>query len=335
MSARSASGNPRSCCVTGPQCHTLLPVDRPFRRLVIAIGWLIAAAVLGLGGAGVVARADNFAGDQHRPELTWRYDQAMAPGIGQATEEARRIAEATDKLADAARSALVHLLAGQTSDVADDLARGNVWTADMTRRGTMVESLVADLPFLDSPQLVSSGTRARIEALHQIVGATRPLPEVWQQLEQATVPAVEVTAVLQAHDVTAFEASQAGVREDYEEALAILADALAKLDQVAAMRDRLAPVVDVATLTEWIDRNRAHDEALGELYQALLSTEGRVTDEVRAAIEKYDRAKALLPPDTRTLVVILGDIALGGVNQAAIAIETVRGTVGIAMTALD
>ena len=310
-------------------------MDPRIRRLALALAWLLAAIVLGLGGAGVVARGDNFAGDEHRPELTWRYDQAMARGIGEATEEARRIAEATDKLADAARSALVHLLAGQTDDVANDLARGQVWTTDITRRGDAVETIVAELPFLDSPQLVSSGTRARIEALHQIVDSTRPLPDRWLQLEQATVPAVEVTAVLQAHDVTAFEASQAGVREDYEEALAILADAIAKLDQVATMRDRLAPVVDVTTLTEWIDRNRAHDEALRELYQALLGTEGRVTDEVRAAIEKYDRARELLPPDTRALVVILGDIALGGVNQAAIAIETVRGTVGIAMTALD
>ena len=310
-------------------------MDSRLRRLALALAWLLAATVLGLGGAGVVARGDNFAGDQARPELTWRYDQAMAPGIGKATEEARRMAEATDKLADAARSALVHLLAGQTDDVADDLARGEVWGADITRRGVIVEELVAELPFLDSPQLVSSGTRERIEALHQIVDATGPLPERWQQLEQGTVPAVEVTAVLQAHDVTAFEASQAGVREDYEEALAILAQATAQLDQAAAMRDRLAPVVDVTTLSEWIDRNRLHDEALGELYQALLRTEGRVTEEVRVAIENYDRARALLPPDTRALVVILGDIALGGVNQAAIAIETVRGTVGVAMAALD
>jgi len=298
----------------------------------MALAWLLAATVLGLGGAGVVARGDNFAGDQARPELTWRYDQAMAPGIGQAAEEARRIAEATDKLADAARSALIHLLAGRTDDVADDLARGEVWAADITRRGAIVEDLVAELPFLDSPQLVSSGTRERIEGLHQIVESTRPLPERWRQLEQATVPAVQVTAVLQAHDVTAFEASQAGVREDYEEAIDLLAEATAQLDQAAAMRDRLAPVVEVSTLTEWIDRNRAHDEALKGLYEAVM---GGKAAEIAAAADTYNQAKALLPPDTRALVVILGDIALGGVNQAAIAVETVRGTVGVAIAALD
>jgi hypothetical protein len=307
-------------------------VDPRIRRLAPVLAWLLVAILLGLGGAGVIARADNFAGDVARPELTWRYDQAMAPGIASAAEEAKGIAESTDKLADAARSALVHLLASQTKQVADDLARGEVWAADITRRGPLVEAQIAQLPYLDAPQLVSSRTRAKIAALHQIVDSSRPLADRWRQLEQATVPAVEVTAVLQAHDATVFEATQQGVHEDYKAALGTLAAALAQLDQVATIRDKLAPVVDVGTLTEWIDRNRAHDEALVELYKAVM---GGNADQIAAAVEKQKAAEALLPPDTRALVVILGDIALGGVNQAAIAIETVRGTVGAALATLD
>lgn len=294
--------------------------------------WLLFATVLGLGGAGVVARGDNFAGDLARPELTWRYDQAMAPGIAAATDEARHIGEATDKLADAARSALVHLLAGQTKDVADDLARGEVWAADITQRAPVVEARIAELPYLDSPQLVSSRTRERIQALHDIVEATRPLPERWHQLAVATVPAVEVTAVLQAHDATVFEATQNGVHEQYTEALAILDQAAADLAQAAAMRDQLSAAVDVTTLTQWIDRNRAHDEALRGVYEAI---PGGNAEEIAAAVQKQRDAEAQLPPDTRALVVILGDIALGGVNQAAITIETVRGTVGTAVATLD
>jgi hypothetical protein len=298
----------------------------------VGLVWLLAATVLGLGGAGVVARGDNFAGDVARPELSWRYDQAMAPGIAAATDEAKHIGEATDKLADAARSALVHLLAGLTKDVADDLARGEVWAADITQRAVVVESRIAELPYLDSPQLVSSGTREKIAALRDIVEATRPLPERWRQLEVATVPAVEVTAVLQAHDATVFEATQKGVHEQYKEALAILDQAAADLDQAAVMRDQLKAAVDVSTLTLWIDRNRAHDEALRGVYEAI---PGGKAEEIAAAVQKQREAEAQLPPDTRALVVILGDIALGGVNQAAITIETVRGTVGIAVATLD
>ena len=319
-------------CATSPQCHTLLPVRPRLRRLAFALAWVLAATLLGLGGAGLVARGDNFAGDLARPELTWRYDEAMTPGLSAAAEEAKRIGDATDKLADAARSALVHLLAGQTRDVADDLARGELWAADITRRGEVVESRIAELPYLNSPQLVSSGTREKIAALHAVVDATRPLPDRWHQLEVATVPAVEVTAVLQAHDATVFEATQKGVHEAYTEALAILDQAAADLDQAAAMRDKLSTAVDVSTLTLWIDRNRAHDEALRGVYESI---PGGKAEEIAAAVQKQREAEAQLPPDTRALVVILGDIALGGVNQAAITIETVRGTVGNAIATLD
>lgn len=305
------------------------------RRILLAVAWSVAVAVLSFGGAGVVARGDNFPGESTRPELTWRYDRAMEPGIAAAEEEARKIAEATDKLADAARSTLTNLLGGRIGGVQEDLQRGRLWTEEMITRGDTVERLVAELPNLDSPELLSPTTRDRVAALLRVVEVTRPLPERWDRLEQATVPAVEVAGVLQAHDATVFEATQAGVREEYEEAMAILDEADARLAEVARLRDQLSGAVDVSILGEWIDRNRIHDEALRELYQALLDTSGRVTEEVRAAIEKYDRAKELLPPDTRALVVILGDIAVGGVTEAAIAVDTVRGSVAAALAALD
>jgi hypothetical protein len=302
---------------------------------ILVIAWLIVVAVIAAGGAGLVARADNFAGDVARPELTWSYDRAMQPGLQQGAAEAKGVAESTDKLADTARSALVHLLGGNTTGVEDDLSRGDIWLTDITARDAKIDEIVAALPYLGAPQLLSSGTRDKIAALRAIADATRPLPDRWHHLQLATVPAVDITVVMQAHDSTAFEASQTGVKEDYKGAIAILDEAMAKLDQVAALRDKLAPVVDVTTLSQWIDLNRRHDAALRELYAALLTTKGRVTDEVKKALANYDQAKAQLPPDTRALVVILGDIALGGVNQAAIAVETVRGTVASSVAALD
>jgi hypothetical protein len=299
------------------------------------VGWLIVAAVIAAGSAGLVARADNFAGEPARPELTWRYEQAMAPGLQQATTEANGVAASTDKLADAARAALGHILGGNPTAVADDLGRGHLWLTDIGTRTAKIDEIVAGLPYLDAPQLVSATTRAKIASLHTIVDATRSLPDQWQRLEAATVPAVGITVVMQSHDSTAFEASQSGVKEDYKEAVTILDQALAKLDEAAALRDKLTPVVDTSTLSQWIDINRNHDQALKDLYSALIETQGRVTDDVRQALEKYNRAKEELPPDTRALVVILGDIALGGVNQAAIAVETVRGTVAASVAALD
>lgn len=315
--------------------HTLANVERLTRSL-LAFAWLAAAVVFSFGGAGVVARGDNFAGDQTRPELTWRFDREMAPGIARAADEARLVADGTGKLADAARSALVDLLADRTDALADDLMRGDVWISDITSRADTISKIIADLPYVDSPALYGSGTRARIGALRQVVAAIAPLPDRWKQLEVGTVPAVQVAALLQSHDTIAFQAAQAGVRQDYPNGIAILARASAELDQAALLRDQLAANVDVSTLSDWIERNRQHDEALSALYQALIQSGGlRSTPEVKAAIERYSEAEKLLPPDTRALVVILGDIALGGVNQAAIAIETVRGSIAASSAGLD
>jgi hypothetical protein len=46
---------------------------------------------------------------------------------------------------------------------------------------------------------------------------------------------------------------------------------------------------------------------------------------VRTAAARERAAKELLPADARALVIILGDVARGGLNQAVIAIEQARG----------
>jgi len=55
---------------------------------------------------------------------------------------------------------------------------------------------------------------------------------------------------------------------------------------------------------------------------------------VRAAYQEEGAARALLPPDTRALVVIIADIGRGGLNQAVIAIEQARGRLNLALEAL-
>ena len=87
----------------------------------------------------------------------------------------------------------------------------------------------------------------------------------------------------------------------------------------------------MSTLSGWIDRNAAYDTALRHLYDALLSSKGRVTDKVRAAFAGEQAARRQLPPDTRGLVVIMSDIAEGGLNQAVISIEQARGAIGSAL----
>jgi hypothetical protein len=103
------------------------------------------------------------------------------------------------------------------------------------------------------------------------------------------------------------------------------------IEQARGLRDNLAGSTDVATLTAWIDTNAAYDAALRRLYDALSESKGRVTDRVRDAFAAEQAARAQLPSDTRGLVVIMSDIARGGLNQAVIAIEEARGALSAAL----
>ena len=61
--------------------------------------------------------------------------------------------------------------------------------------------------------------------------------------------------------------------------------------------------VDVSTLTDWLDLNAAYDAALRHLYQALVDSKGRVTDEVRAAFDGREaRPASSCRPTRRALV---------------------------------
>ena len=48
---------------------------------------------------------------------------------------------------------------------------------------------------------------------------------------------------------------------------------------------------------------------------------GASTEEIRKAVEKEQAAKDRLPPDTRSLVLIMADIGQGGINDAAADID--------------
>jgi hypothetical protein len=54
---------------------------------------------------------------------------------------------------------------------------------------------------------------------------------------------------------------------------------------------------------------------------------------VRKAFAAEQAARRQLPSDTRALVVIMSDLARGGLNQAVIAIEEARGALAAALDA--
>jgi hypothetical protein len=139
--------------------------------------------------------------------------------------------------------------------------------------------------------------------------------------------------LLAKHDQQTAAAAKQGEAAHYEQAIALLDAPDATLVQAGKLRDRLAENADVTTLTAWIDRHAAYDTALRNLYKAMLAAKGKVTKELRDAFAAEEAAKAALPANNKALVVIMGDIARGGVNQAVIDIEEARGAVAAAIEA--
>jgi len=107
--------------------------------------------------------------------------------------------------------------------------------------------------------------------------------------------------------------------------------ALLAVSQVQEMRVKLIAGTDDTILDEWIKRTGAYDVALKALYTAFDRSDGAFTRAVESAYREERRAFALLPEDRRTIVVIVAEVARGGLTQAVLAIEEAHGRIDDAL----
>ena len=157
------------------------------------------------------------------------------------------------------------------------------------------------------------------------INATSGLEGAWVRLAAGSTTANTLGVLLTDHDKIAGQAAAQGRSAKYAAALKTLAQAQAKLAQAKTLRDALAnTIVDVTTLTQWIDRNDEYDKALAHLYKATIAAKGRITTDLKQAAIEERQAHDLLPSNTSGLVIILAEIGRGGLNQAVIGIEQTR-----------
>lgn len=301
--------------------------SRGLRALVVRLAWAVAATVLALGTAGIGAGLDHLPGSAGRPELTWGADQAIAPGLDATTADLQALSGKVNDLADLGRSALTALLSSDTTGLQAAITAGTQRIADIQATAATLRTRLDALPGV-GPGMdgrLGPAAIARYATLVDALPAVDGLGDAWQRLGGAAVPAVELTGHLTAHDRIAGEAAKLGTDGKYAQALKMLDGAKAELAAAKKIRDQLASRVDTSTLDEWIARNAEFDAAVGDLWTALAASKGKTTAAVRAAAKRYEAARVALPPDTKALVVILGDLARGGLNQAVIAIEQARG----------
>ena len=73
--------------------------------------------------------------------------------------------------------------------------------------------------------------------------------------------------------------------------------------------------------------------AVRKVWTMLVKSKGKINKDVRTAFDELRTAQAALPPDSRAMIIIMAEVARGGLNQAVIAIEEARGRLSAATDA--
>ena len=309
---------------------TALGVLRTFATRVV---WVLIALAISLGGAGIVASMHYIPGTPARAELTWPGDHAAIPALDTATDRLQDLSDEVDSLGTTARQALTAVTAGDAEQVNATIVAGTLQLATINAATAALQAAIDAVPGVGSNSAlrVAPEVQRRHDEITKTPGITATLETDWAQFTGRALVAVNLNSLLTRHDQETAAAATQGTVGKYRTATDLLDVSDATIAETRAVRDRLASTTDVSTLTTWIDRNATYDEALRALYQALQDSNGKVTKEVRAAFSGEQAARKNLPVDTRGLLVIMADVAQGGLNQAVISIEEARGQLSAAM----
>ncbi len=297
------------------------------------LAWLAVASLIAFGSAGVVAAMQHQPASAGRPELTFAGDEAARPALNAATDELGALADEVDVLGALARQALTTVVGGDLDVLQTLIAGGTAQLAVVDRQAAELRAAVAGVPGMgsNSALTVSGDLRRRHQGLVATIGLTVGLDADWGAFTGRALDAARLTTLLGRHDEETAAAAKEGSAANYEEALAMLDRSDATVAEARSLAERLGETADVSTLITWLDRNAEYDSALRSLYQSLVDARGRITDKVRAAFVAETEARARLPQDLRGMVVIMAEVAQGGLNQAVISIEKVRGSLSAAL----
>ena len=304
------------------------------RHILLALAWLAAVVVIALGAAGLLAGLDTPATAGSRPWLTARDDAPVTAQLDAITADLVTVSERLDELGVQARGALSALVANDPGRAATALDAGDAIIADITSRSAAIGKALAAVPLIGTTAAeyrLAPEVRARHARLSAALVDTRGLEGAWASLAIGSAAATRLSNLLAAHDETVVAAAKQGRDAEYAKALEVLAGATAAISDARRLRDQLAKTVDVAVLDQWLERSGGYDVALRDLYTALDKSGGKVNNAVRAAMAAEEKAKDRLPPDTRSLVIIMAEIGRGGMNNAVISIEQARGQLADAL----
>ncbi len=305
--------------------------------LLVRFAWIALIILIALGSAGLVTGLDHRPGTPQRAELTWQGDSAIKPGLDSVVVDLAPLSTDFDALGAQARTAIAALVSSDPAALDAAIVDGQALVDKITAATTGLQTRLRGLPGIGpsaesrlSPEMIDRWSTA-----DTVLGTTSGIAQSWAILSAGSLTASQLSLRLTQHDQYAGEAVRLGSQAQYQDAVKQLDLADPTLLEARALRDRLANTADVSVLDQWLARNAAIDAALRRLYVTMAITNGRLTPDARQALTDVETARAALPPDTRALVVIMSDVARGGLNQAVIQIEEARGRLADAMALLN
>jgi hypothetical protein len=305
------------------------------RAIVFRAGWISCAILLALGSAGIVTGMQHQPGTDARAELTYGADIRIAPGLAGSADDLRALTADVDSLGNLGTQALSAITGGDIPAMQKSIASGRTIIATIDGKTAALRARLGTLPGVGpgAEGRLGGVSLLRYQTLTGALDATGGLGDKWDTLTAGALAAIQLETSLLDHDTSTAAAAALGKAAKYADAIRQLATSDAELVLARTQRDAMSATVDVGVLTTWIDRNATYDTALRKVYTLLVVSKGKVTKPVQDAYDALKVATAGLPGDTRGLVIIMADIARGGLNEAVISIEEAKGRLSDAVDA--
>ena len=310
-------------------------------RALRTVIWLLVAAGVALGAAGIVTGAAPPPGDATRPELTVRADQRLEPGLSALETGLGHLEAQLGQLVGTGKAVLVDLAAqpagqGTSSDVAAKLDQGDALVLAISQQAQQLQAAYAQLPYDASSDRISGRSSGRLLAVRAALGAVTPVAADWQVASARATVTARLVELLREHDQRAGDAVFQGAAKDatdkpktpdFAAASATIKEALALLAQASAIRDQLKGTIDVSVLSDWLDRNGTFDRAFQTyVHLALTSRDRRVLD---AAYAVVTAAGDKLSKTTTPLVFVVDDLVDSGLAAALADLQQIRSSLSV------
>ncbi|HLX35716.1 MAG TPA: hypothetical protein VKR30_10810 [Candidatus Limnocylindrales bacterium] len=297
------------------------------------VAWTALAIVVALGSAGLVGQLLHPPGGANRQELTYTNDQALQARLNAAASSLNDISQNVDRMSDAAKAALGSITDVDPAGLQTNLEKGDGAAVLIASASTEMENSLAGLPG-DGPDATvdySNAVLVRRAAILSAMDASLSLADDWRTVTSESLSAARAAKLLNDHEATIFQATQLGTQSQYQQAIDMIETAKVTIEDIASLRNLITAGSDINVLDAWIVTHSAYDAALENLYQALLKSNGVYNLAAQAAARAEESARANLPADNRAIIVIVAQLAQGGLNQAVLAINEAQGRIDSAL----